>query len=123
MRAILALLAVLVLLAHPAFAGAVQAGCDMTTPASAEATAASAGTPCAEMSVAGDPCCDHAPQHKTHDAGCAQACASGCVNLMAPPVSPAAPLVPKVASFTAAFAVFSKPYQPSGLERPPKSMA
>jgi hypothetical protein len=131
MRFMLALLAVLALLSRPMTAAAAQVACSQDGPA-AMASMDMVGTGMSAMPVmnhagaqrgGGDPCCDHSGKHKMSK-DCAQVCATSCAVAVALPsssvnivfVAVRAPLVAAPMAPTPSF-------EPSGPERPPKSMA
>lgn len=124
MRFVLALLAVVALLSSPMTAAAAQVACSHDEPA-AMASMDMSGMPgmdSADASKAGDPCCDHGGKSgMTKD--CAQACATMCAVTAALP-SPPASLVrmPARVALAPARAAPGYAFEPSGPERPPKSM-
>ena len=129
MRLVLALLAVMALLVSPVTATAAQAACGdrpmaMTgAMANMDRAAAPTSDRAAVQKATADPCCDHA-KHGQMSKSCAQACAASCVTAAALPNAlgsvglsfgrEPAPLA-RLASV--------KGYEPSGPERPPKSIA
>jgi hypothetical protein len=126
MRFALALVAVMALLVSPVTAAAAQAACGHgeSTASSGMDMPAKAGATHAIVS-ASDPCCDHSTdQHKMSDKSCAQACATSCAVAAALPSS----LVSLSPVYTRAPVTLARQglvplFQPSGPERPPKSMA
>ncbi len=126
MRFLVAFLAILGLLAGPVAAVAGQAECahHRQAVAGAEMSVMPGMGPVAVHQRGGDPCCDRSGRPgKKAAPGCAQACAATCglvaalaaspLGVTAPPARADAPLAPVVSSH---------PYQPPGLERPPKSI-
>jgi hypothetical protein len=74
--------------------------------------------------AAADPCCDHSGGAKMDDKTCALACASTCAVIVALPYTPISrALAYSRAPHIPAQSVWAKPYDPLGLERPPKSIA
>jgi hypothetical protein len=132
MRYLLALMAVLALLVNPVAAAAAQVACatsqamsPMDAPQGAKAAmpgmAHQAG-PAAQATA--DPCCDHSGGAKMDDKACALACASACAVVVALPYTPISlALAYSRAPHIPAPAVWAKPHDPLGLERPPKSIA
>ncbi len=123
MRVLLAFLAVLGLLAAPVTAAVAQAVCAHHGPMAAAEMSAMPGMASAAAHKAGADCRrDRSGQPgKKAAAGCAQACAATCgvavalaaspPGVTAPPARTVAPLAPGVSS---------RPYQPLGLDPPPK---
>lgn len=127
MRALLALLAVLALLVSPVTAGAAQVACDEGSPSAASAMDMP-GMPATEQSrglqSAADPCCDHAGTHKMDPKSCALACATSCaVTAVLPSAVVVSELSFSAAPLIPARSATPRPYEPSRLIRPPKSMA
>ena len=131
MRYLIALMAVLALLVNPVAAAAAQVAC-----ATAEATApmdaaqdVKAAMPGMDQQAAPaqattDPCCDHSGGSKMDDKSCALACASACaVTAVLSDTPTSVSLAYSRAAEVPARAVWAKPYDPLGLERPPKSIA
>lgn len=129
MRFVLALLAVLALLSSPMTAAAAQVACSQDGPE------AMAGMDMAGMAMSsmasmdhagtqkGDPCCDHTGKHKMSK-DCAQVCATACAVAVALPSSSASIVFVAVrAPLVAAPMAPTPSFEPSGPERPPKSMA
>ena len=130
MRYLIAMLAALALLVNPVAAAAAQFACDhggmamagmdhqqadMPMPGSAEETAAA--------TTSADPCCDHSGGQKTDDRNCAQACATSCAVLVALPYTHASQLLTWTrAPAPPTSAIWPHGHDPSGLERPPKSI-
>ena len=128
MRLLLALSAIIGLLASPVATVAAQTRCDhasgsammagMHTPAMAGIGQSSGPVP------ASDPCCDQLGHHEIPAKSCAQLCAATCAVAFALPSPPAS-----IVFFSLPAAHGSAPvvslylYEPSGLERPPKSIA
>lgn len=130
---VLAFLAVLALLTAPVAASAAQAACaqagaiiadasdgamaGMDMPMAADHTQTDAAKP-------SDPCCDHSSQYPADNKSCAFSCTAACAVEAVTPVPVAyataglvrAPLIPARHAFVRA-------HQPSGPERPPKSIA
>jgi uncharacterized protein involved in copper resistance len=125
MRFVLALLAVLALLSSPMTAVAAQAACGH------DGSAAMAGMDMSAMpgmdhagaqKAGGDPCCDHTDKHRMSK-DCAQVCATSCAVAVALPSSPVSIVFVAVrAPFVPARATPTPSFEPSGPERPPKSM-
>jgi hypothetical protein len=132
MRYLIALMAILGLLASPVAAAAAQVACDQSQAMSqmdhgsgvaAMPAMGKQATPSANK-AGGDPCCDHPAGSKMDDKGCALACASVCAPIAALPYAPfSLALAYTRAPAVAAKPVWVKPYDPLGLERPPKSIA
>lgn len=128
MRFVFALLAMVSLLISPVTAAAAQAACSQAGPAAVAILdmPEMQGTEHAGVHMtAADPCCDHGAKHPMeHSKSCALACAGPCAAIAALPgpvfgsrlAFSAAPLIP-------ARSAPAHPYEPSGLMRPPKSMA
>jgi hypothetical protein len=130
MRCLIAFLAAVALLMNPVAASAAQFACDH-----GEMAMAGMDQPMAGMDMHGadhnmvatptapDPCCDHLGGQKTDDKTCAQACATTCAVLVALPYAPASQgLVWTRTAPPLAVAVWPHGHDPSGLERPPKSI-
>jgi uncharacterized protein involved in copper resistance len=132
MRLLLAVVAVMALLVNPVAAAAAQVACE-TSQAMApmdhgdSAKMAASGMDHQAMAIqkdGTDPCCDHHGPQKMDDKSCALACASACAIVVALPYTPfSLALAYTRAPETVAQSVWAKPYDPLGLERPPKSMA
>ena len=130
MRSLIAFLAALALLVNPVAAAAAQFACVQGQTAMAgmdqpQATTAMdrAGQAMAAAPASADPCCDHTSGKNIDDKSCAQACATTCAVLVALPYAPASQALtwtPAAAHITAA--VWPHGHDPSGLERPPKSI-
>ena len=121
MRLLLALLAVLALLVSPVTAAAAQASCDETNQSSLAVY---------DMGMASvqqtetDPCCDHGATHKMDRKSCALACATSCaVSAVLPSPFVSAELSFSAARLMPARSASARPYEPSRLIRPPRSMA
>lgn len=127
MRVFLALMAVLALLVSPVTAAATQVACSQAEPA-AGATMDMSGMPGmdragVQMTVA-DPCCDHSAKHPMDRKSCAFACASSSVVTAALPGPVVGSLLAfSLAPLSPARSAAAQPYEPSGLIRPPKSLA
>lgn len=132
MRYLIALMAVLAVLVNPVVAAAAQVACvesramsSMDAPPDAMAAMpgmADQAGPAAQS--AADPCCDHSGRGKMDEKTCALACASACALIAALPYAPIShTLAYSRALHGPAKAVWVKPYDPLGLERPPKSIA
>ena len=124
MRSLLAFLAVLALLVSPMTAAAAQVGCDQAGPAAMAPMDMPGMAEAAAKKAMADTCCDHGAKNPMDQKSCALACAASC------PVTAALPspvvgsiLVFTTAQLTPARLAPAHPYEPSGLLRPPKSMA
>ena len=120
MRLLLAFLAVLALMASPLTAATAQVAC------AKGGSSAMAGMDHANAAKSGaDPCCAHAGRHgKKAGMNCATACAASCGVAIALPGEPYdVALAPVRADVPTARIVSTHPFQPSGLKRPPKSIA
>jgi hypothetical protein len=122
MRFFLALLAVLTLAASPITAAAAQAACGRAAPAAMQ------GMTMPGMDSAGaqatDPCCNHGDQKGQNGKGCAQTCATACALAVALPASsPSITRGAERATVIPAQLTLAPVHEPSGPERPPKSMA
>jgi hypothetical protein len=127
---ILTCLAVLALLTNPVAAAAAQANCAQTVPAAMAgmddmpgmATMPMASHDGAQAQKAADPCCDQPAKHKPGK-DCAQICAISCAVVAA---LPATALTVSLVSMPVTNV--SRPdssgfaHNPSGLDRPPKSI-
>ena len=127
MRVVLALMAVLALLVSPVTAAAAQVACNQTDP-TATSTMDMPGMPGMDQAgvqkATADPCCDHGSKHPMDQKTCALACAASCAVTAALP----GPVVCSVLAFSAASltparSAAAHPYEPSGLIRPPRSVA
>ena len=123
MRTLLALLAVLAVVASPVAAAAAQAACDQAGPGAIMVGMAMSGVDRTGAPTAMDPCCNHSDQHKRNANSCAQSCATSCAVATALPSSS----VSLNRAFTrapvsSARLVSVDGHEPSGPERPPKSM-
>ncbi len=120
MRLLIAILAVLALIANPVTAAAAaQAACGQGKPAigidMAGMDHAAANSPVS------DPCCDHGSKTKL---SCAQACAAECgVAAVLAMTSPGTPCTFVRTVLSPAHQMAPRPHEPSGLDRPPKSIA
>jgi hypothetical protein len=124
MRILLALMAVLALVASPVTAAAAQAACGQTGPGGLMAGMRMPSADQGGASKAADPCCNYGGQHKQTANGCAQACATSCAVASALPSSSVS--ITRAftrAPVTSARLVSVQGHEPSGPERPPKSMA
>jgi hypothetical protein len=131
MRYLIALMAVLALLVNPVAAAAAQVACGASMGVSAQAPSndqAMAAMPSMAKDVASgntsaNPCCDHSGDGKMDSRTCAQTCATTCAVIVALPTSAHGQVFSYVrAPAPVLRAVWSKPHDPSGLERPPKSI-
>jgi hypothetical protein len=127
MRLFLALMAVVALLVSPVAAAAAQYACDGNS-ASGRSAMAMPSMPEAEPASAhqssADPCCDHGGTHKMDAKSCALACATSCAaTAVLPCASPVSELAFSATQLTPARSDTPRPYEPSRLIRPPKSMA
>lgn len=122
MRLVVALLAVLGLLAAPVAAAAGQGACARHGGWAAEMSAMPGMNAPAVHKAGGDPCCDRSGRpDKKAAAGCAQACAATCGVVVALAASPLGVTVARArADAPLAPGASSHPYQPPGLDPPPK---
>ncbi len=127
MRIVLALLAVLALLVSPVTAAAAQVACDENSPSATSTMDISAMPEMGHASdphAAADPCCDHGGPHKMDLKTCALACATSCaVTAVLPDPIIVSELAFSAALLTPARSATARPYEPSRLMRPPRSMA
>lgn len=127
MRLFFALLAVLALLASPVTAAAAQGACDGNSASVGSAMDMSnmpAAEPASTLQSSTEPCCDHGGAHKMDAKSCALACATSCAATATLPCGfPVSELAFTVAQLTPARSDTPRPFEPSRLIRPPKSMA
>jgi len=128
MRLLLAFLAVLALMASPLTAATAQVACAQggsSAMAGMDMPGMAGMDPANAAKSGADSCCDHAGQHgKKADTHCAKACAASCSVAIALPGGPYdVALAPMRADVPPPRSVSTHPYQPSGLKRPPKSIA
>lgn len=126
MRVLIALLAALAVLSSPMTVAAAQVSCSHGGPG-AMAGMDMAGMPGMDQSggqkPGENPCCDHSGKLGT-SVDCAQACATICAVTAAMPSAPASLVTTRIrASAAPPRAAPTDAFEPSGLERPPKSMA
>lgn len=132
MRLLIALVAVLALLVNPVVAAAAMVACQdadaVMTPMDQTGTVMAAMPGMAKADTvdqaSSDPCCDHSKSNKMGGKPCAQACATTCAVLTALPLSSLGKTLfyARAPISTASF-VWPPAFNPSGLDRPPKSMA
>ena len=127
---VLTCLAVLALLTNPVAAAAAQADCAQSVPAAMAgmddmpgmASTPTAGPDRAQAQTAADPCCDHAAKHKSGK-DCAQICAVSCAVVAGlPATSLTVSLVSMPVTNVPRPALSGFAHDPSGFERPPKSI-
>ena len=128
MRLLIALLAIAGLLASPVAVAAMPAMCDHAAESGMMADMDVSGTPDLASSsthaTGRDPCCDPTGHHKRTNQSCGQACAAMFGVVAALPASPTTMvLVSLSAEESLPRVVSTHPYEPTGPERPPKSIA
>ena len=123
MRFLLALFAVLALTVNPVTAGVAGAGCDRTGPI-AMAGMAMSSVDQSRAAQTADPCCNHGDAHKHKANNCGQICAAACAVAAALPASSASIAcgVERVTVIPTQ-PTLARAHEPSGPERPPKSMS
>jgi hypothetical protein len=128
MRLLLAFLAVLGLLVSPVTAAAAQASCGRHGPMASsgmDMPATPGHAHIAGSAAKGDPCCDPSGKsHKTTHKSCTRGCAAACAGTVALPASLAiGALAPVRAPLDLPVLTSAHGLEPTGLERPPKSIA
>jgi hypothetical protein len=124
MRFVLAFLAALALATSPVATVAAQVACSQSMSGAQAGMAMPSIDHLGDKTSVADPCCDHADRHgKKSDTSCAQACATTCgVAVALPSPLDGVAFAPARAAVPLARLVSLHPYEPPGLERPPKSM-
>jgi hypothetical protein len=123
MRFLLAFLAVLAMATSPATTAVARAACDQTAPMAMAGTDVPGIDPSIAAQTA-DPCCDHGGAHKHKTDSCSQTCAVACAVAVALPASSVSiTRGAERATVIPAQLTLARAHEPSGPDRPPKSMA